>query len=234
MRTQKFEAVVFDIGRTLVGYQKPLNWAALYRPALEHVSQGGGYGLTEEEYQHAICILKKYNTRINPREHEITSQQLFIELLEGTRIPMNDLPEVKHSFYSFFRRDAIVYPEVPTLLATLAQKGIVLATLSDVAYGMDNHYVLDDISSFRTYIHYPWTSNDVGYRKPSVKGLQRLAFEMNIELPQIVFVGDEEKDMICANQSGAFSVLINRDEQEKLYGQKETIRSLNELLKLFE
>lgn len=31
-----FKAIVFDIGQTLVGYNKPLNWSALYRPALEH------------------------------------------------------------------------------------------------------------------------------------------------------------------------------------------------------
>ena len=43
-------------------------------------------------------------------------------------------------------------------------------------------------------------------------------------------MGDEEKDIICANNAGAYSVLINRDTIDKNYGQKQEIASLAELL----
>lgn len=46
-----FKAVVFDIGRTLIGYNKPLNWSSLYRPAFEHVATECGLNLEEEEYE---------------------------------------------------------------------------------------------------------------------------------------------------------------------------------------
>lgn len=52
-----FKAVVFDIGRTLVGYNKPLNWSNLYRPAMGHISNVCGYNLTENECQHSIEVL---------------------------------------------------------------------------------------------------------------------------------------------------------------------------------
>lgn len=225
-----FKAIVFDIGGTLVEYNKPLNWSALYRPAWEHISKECDYNLTENDYLHAILVLSKYNTRINPREYEVSSTQIFTEILAGMDVPMDDLEMVKHKYYSFFRREALVYPEVEYTLAALVEKGILLGTLSDVAYGMDNQYVLDDIATLKQYITYPYTSNDVGYRKPSVEGLKFLADKMNVGISEILFVGDEEKDIICANKAGAYSVLINREQSGKVYGQKKEIKLLDELL----
>lgn len=227
-----FKAIVFDIGRTLVGYNKPLNWSALYRPVLEYISNERDYGFRESDYQYAIKVLTKYNTRINPRKYEVSSEQIFTEILHGIDIPLQDLDAIKHLFYSYFRREVTVYPEVEYTLAELSRMGVVLGTLSDVAYGMDNQYVLDDISTLIQYIDYPYTSNDTGYRKPCVEGLNFLAEKMNVNISEIIFVGDEEKDIICANSAGAYSILINRDVCYKEYGQKREIRSLDELLNI--
>lgn len=54
------------------------------------------------------------------------------------------------------------------------------ATLSDVPYGLEIKYALEDISSIIDYIDLPYTSNDVGYRKPNVKGLQMIAKELGV------------------------------------------------------
>ena len=43
---------------------------------------------------------------------------------------------------------------------------------------------------------------------------------------------DEKKDIECAKNAGAISVLINRTDEEKNYGQDYTIQSLTELLNL--
>lgn len=227
-----FKAVVFDIGRTLVGYNKPLNWSVLYRPALEHIVVECGYHFEESDYQNAIKVLTKYNTRINPREYEVSSTQIFSEIVNAINVSICDLEKVKRLFYSYFRRDVIVYPEVVNTLALIRKKGIIIGTLSDVTYGMDNEYVLDDIVTLLSYIDFPYTSNDVGYRKPSIKGLKILAEKMNVDIAEIVFVGDEEKDMVCANRAGAYSVLINRDTVSKKYGQKREIASLADLLSI--
>lgn len=228
-----FKSVVFDIGRTLIGYNKPLNWFSLYRPAMEYISNQCGYNFNENDYKHAVSILTKYNTRINPREYEISSTQIFTEILNGINISLDELDQIKHYFYSYFRNEAFVYPEVEYTLKTLYNKGIFLGTLSDVAYGMDNTYVWDDILSLKKYIDYPVTSNDVGYRKPCIHGLKLLAERMDIDITQIMFVGDEEKDMLCAKNAGAYAVLINREKKEKAYAQDTQIHSLDELLKFF-
>lgn len=225
-----YKAIIFDIGRTLIGYNKPLNWSSLYRPALEHISNVCNYQFTEKQHQAAMDVLTKYNTRVNPREYEVSSTTIFSEITSALGVSKDELEKVKHLFYSFFRRESFVYPEVEYTLAELSKRGILIGTLSDVAYGMDNKYVLDDISSLKQYIDFPYTSNDVGFRKPNITGVKLLSDKMKVEVSEIIFVGDEEKDMICANHSGAYSVLINRDAQHKEYGQQKEIKSLAELL----
>lgn len=192
-------AVIFDIGQTLVEYKKPLNWSKLYRPAFESVADQCGYHFSEEQFRHIGDVLTKYNTRINPREYEVSSTQIFTEIIDGIGLPGKDIERVKKLFYSYFRRDACLYPEVEETLKQLAVRGIVLGTLSDVAYGMDNEYALEDIAEIRSYIDYPYTSNDVGYRKPGAKGLEMLADKIRIDICEMIFVGDEQKDIICAS-----------------------------------
>ena len=226
------KAVVFDIGQTLVEYKKPLNWSELYRPAFESISDKCGYTFSDSHYQHALRVLSQYNTRKYPRDYEVTSDRIFSEILSGMDIPMEDIEQVKLHFYSYFRQDASLYPEVEETLKSLSNQGILLGTLSDVAYGMDNKYALEDIRAVIKYIDYPLTSNDVGYRKPSAEGLKLLAEKMQIDMKEMAFVGDEEKDIMCAANAGVYSVLINRSNEIKNYGQNEEIKSLDELLSM--
>lgn len=227
------KAIIFDIGQTLVEYKTPLNWSKLYRPAFESVADTCGYVFSDNQYQHAGQVLAKYNTRINPREKEVTSNQIFGEIISGMDIPMSDIEKVKKHFYAYFKQDVHVYPEVEETLRGLSEKGILLGTLSDVAYGMDNVYALEDISAVIRYIDYPCTSNDIGYRKPRRDGLQFLAEKMKITAGEMAFVGDEEKDILCAVNAGAYSILINRSGSVRNYGQDKEIRTLDELLKMF-
>lgn len=83
-------AIVFDIGQTLVEYKKPLSWSELYRPAFERISEKCCYTISESHYQLAYQILTKYNTRVNPRDYEVSSEQIFNEILSAMDIPMKD------------------------------------------------------------------------------------------------------------------------------------------------
>ncbi len=225
----KIGAIVFDIGQTLAFYPIPLNWSALYRPAFESIAEKNGLYITEKEYAHIGKVLARYNTRINPREEEVSSDTIFREILAGTGISPDRMNDIKRDFYTFFRRDVRVYAEAPDALKALKSKGIMTGTFSDVPYGMDNAYALADIAEIIGFIDIPFTSNDAGYRKPNPKGLEILAGRMGIDLSEMIFVGDERKDIACALNAGATAVLINRDREEKSFGQHRTIRDLREL-----
>lgn len=47
-----------------------------------------------------------------------------------------------------------------------------------------------------------------------------------LSITSIIYVGDEEKDILCANNAGACSVLINRANETLNYNQKHTIKLL--------
>jgi len=228
-----FRAVVFDIGQTLVDYKIPMNWSKLYRPAMEQIAQKYHYTFSEEHYQNAGNILSKFNTRIHPRDYEVSSLEIFTEICSGMNIALEDMEQVKESFYTYFRRDCSLFPDAERAIKVLSSRGILLGTLSDVAYGMDNAYALEDIAPVMKYIQYPFTSNDAGYRKPCTRGLEMLSIKMNTELSDIVFVGDEEKDMVCARNAGAYGVLVNREGIPKNFGQYETVHDLTEIYRIF-
>ena len=226
------EAIVFDIGQTLAYYPFPLNWSALYRPAFERIADIFKLQISDAEYEHIGATLTKYNTRINPREKEVSSDVIFGEIIRGTNIPVELINEIKNEFYLYFRRDVILYDEVKDTLEKLKDNGIPIGTLSDVAYGMDNKYALEDISEVIGYIDFPYTSNDVGYRKPNNKGLLLLSEKMNVPVDKMAFVGDEKKDVECAKNAGAIAILINRSNEEMDFGQDYTISRLDELFEL--
>ena len=224
-----FKAVVFDIGQTLIEYNKPLNWSKSYRPALERAAKACNIYLSETDFQKAGNVLLTYNTRINPREDEVSSNKIFAEIFEKLTLSQSHFELFKSEFYAFFNNETTVFEDIIPVLKILNDNGIVLATLSDVAYGMDNEFALADISEIKDYIQYPVTSNDVGLRKPNTKGLLFLSEKMNIPLSQMVMVGDEEKDIICANNAGVYSVLINRSKELKDFGQMKSIHTMLEL-----
>ena len=229
---EKIKAVAFDIGQTLIYYPAPLNWSQLYRPAFEHVSKKLGFELSEEEFVHIGKTLTKYNTRIYPREKEVSSDTIFSEILDGINIDKGLLADIRQEFYQFFRTDTAAYPEAEKALARLKERSIPTATLSDVAYGMDNIYALEDLGPLMKYIDKPYTSNDIGLRKPCRDGLIRIAAEFHLDPSELAFIGDEPKDMECAHNAGATAILINRTDEKKDYGQDVGIKDLTELLPL--
>jgi len=230
----KLHGVVFDIGQTLVDYSAPLSWAELYRAAFEETAEANGFELNEEEAGHIIKVLTKYNTSDNPREEEVSSDVIFGELLEGTRIPAECLGRVKAAFFGFFSRSARVFPEAEEVLRQLSRRGIPTGTLSDVPYGMDNEFILKDLGQLCSLITFPYTSNDIGLRKPNPAGLLLLAERMGVSVHDIAFVGDEDKDMECAKNAGAHAILMDRGGEWGDFGQEAAIKDLRELLELME
>ena len=228
-------AVVFDIGETLIDYGNPLSWVTLYRPALERADRACALGLAEEDFSSAVEVLKKYNTRLCPRMREVSADEVFQEILDGWHRPEGPREAVKREFFAFFKRnDPRPYPDVPDALARLKGIGVRTATLSDVAYGEDSESALADIGEIAAYIDLPLTSRDIGWRKPDGRGLLYIAEQFREDVREMIFVGNEEKDVLCARAAGAVSVLIDREGRRPEYGQMYTISSMDELFEILQ
>lgn len=94
----------------------------------------------------------------------------------------------------------------PALCEAAAKCNIVLADgMMDAAAE-----ILKDFAMLTDYIDLILTSVDVGCRKPCKEGFLKTAECFNILPNEMIYVGDEEKDIVGANSVGAVSVLINR------------------------
>jgi len=223
------KAVSFDIGHTLVSYNNLLNWNSLYEPALRSVFEKCSINLSDRGITMATAILSKYNTRENPREIEVTSETIFNEILDVWEQPRDRLDIAREAFYGFFQADTVCYDDVIPTLRYLRLAGVKIGALTDVAYGMDNSFSLRDISTIHQYFDLILTSVDVGYRKPNTMGFSMLLETFDIPPSQMIYVGDEQKDIVGANSIGIVSVLIDRNNVSPNWGQKHTVHTLSDI-----
>ncbi len=229
------KAAGFDLGNTLISYDKfPLNWQSLYAEVLGKVLEALNSEADHCKIDAGIEILKKYNSRINYRETEITSDIIFRELFSAWNIASTkDMCKAKQIFYGHFQTEASLYSDTFAALQLIKDKGIKVGVLTDVAYGMDREYIMKDLEPIADYIDVILTSTETGFRKPNPNSFLSMLEKLNVRPDEIIYVGDEEKDIVGANNLGIYSVLIDRKGNNTDYGQKLTIRSLLELKELF-
>ena len=228
----EIKAIGFDIGGTLVNYNKPLNWSASYKDAIKYMCEKNDIDFTEERFEYAKSVLEKYNTRVNPREKEVSSDVIFGEIFEKWNEDRNKLKQSKKSFYEFFQRAAFLYEDVKILLDYCKENNIKCSVYTDVAYGMDDEYSLKDIEEIRDYIDLKLTSANVGYRKPNKKGFEIMLEKFNCKPEEMLYIGDEQKDIVGPQSIGMKAVLIKRDDKIKEFGQDYTITKLPEIIEI--
>lgn len=86
------------------------------------------------------------------------------------------------------------------------------------------------MDEFDEYMDYVLTSVEVGFRKPNLEGYKILAEKLEVSPSDMIYVGNESKDIVGANQSGMKSIFIDRKRSGKEFGQDQTIVTLLELL----
>jgi len=230
----KIKAIGFDLGHTLVDSKNPLNLQSLYDDALKDILINCGIPENVVMIDQAKNILLKYNTRINHREHEVKSDDIFTEIFNrwGIEADNSVLNIAKRAFYDFIQNGCIPFDDTLPLLQKLKEKNIKTGILTDVAYGMDNCFSMRDIIPIERYMDITLTSVDVGFRKPNSAGYLLLLKALQVKPEEMLFVGDEDKDIEGANAVNIPSVLINRDNKDKNYGQLFTVKSLTEVLSI--
>ena len=99
---------------------------------------------------------------------------------------------------------------------------------------MDNEFSLEDISVLSDFIDIAITSVDVGFRKPNSAGYLKLLEALEISPNEMIFIGDEEKDIIGAKKLGIASALINRSKEIKDFGQDYTFEFLSDIFSVLD
>lgn len=227
------DAFVFDLGDTLVEYEGlPPSWVEHYPEALSHLASYLGAAPGPAEVDSACRVLRRYNTRLFPRENEVHFAQILADLARCFGVdPVGDPDEAARAFFSVFRQRLRPFPDAGPALAALSERGARIAVFTDVPYGMPRALVLEDIrqsgleGSFGLIV----TSGDVGLRKPAPATLASVAGRLGLQAAQITHVGNEQKDVDVARAFGCAAVLVDRSGWFPVWGQDRTIRSLMEL-----
>jgi putative hydrolase of the HAD superfamily len=227
------KAVLFDFGNTLLKSNFPLSWQDSYRDAVTDILRSIGEEISPERVRTGEEVLLKYNTRVNPREHEVAADEIFAEMFGLWGVSgLNAIRIAKDTFASFFMRESELYEDTIPLLKELKRKDIRMGILTNTAYGLDREYLARDAVEIMPFLDAFLASTEVGFRKPNTAGFHRLAGELGVETSDCLFVGDEEVDITGANASGMISVLIDRNGKGHRYGQIHTIGSLHDIIEL--
>lgn len=226
-------AIIFDLGGTLINYEGiPLYWGDYYINAFENVKKNLTLDLSNKQIFESVEILKKYNPRLYPREIEYESEYIFSHVTQGWNIKENDIADIVKKFFAFFRKNVIVYPDTLEVLQWLKEQSYKTGILTDVPTGMSEELVDMDICSFKSMIDYCISSIKCGYRKPNKSGLNMLSKLLDTKVTNMIFIGDEEKDIFTAKNAGCISILLNRNGLKKEYGQDYEISSLMEIINI--
>jgi putative hydrolase of the HAD superfamily len=228
-------AVAFDLGDTLVEYEGlPLSWEAHYGAALASLTAELRLGATPDQIAQACGVLRRYNTRLQPRTNEVSFSTILRELLAcfaDERDVEVDEAIGAAAFFRVFRQRLRCFDDVrPTLTRLRAQRRR-LGVFTDVPYGMPRALVLEDLAQTKLSDAFDMllTSRDVGFRKPSPATLQALAERLGCGPKEMAYVGNERKDVEVARAFGCLSILLDRTGAGQEWGQDFTIRSLAEL-----
>jgi putative hydrolase of the HAD superfamily len=176
--------------------------------------------------------LRGYKTRLHPREREVSFATILAELLPcfGIAVAADELACAR-AFFGIFRKRLRCYEDVRPTLEGLKGRGQKIGVFTDVAYGMPRELVLEDIhaAALAGFFDAVVTSVETGFRKPAVQTLQRMAQELGCKPHEMVYVGNEQKDIQVARAAGCQSVLVDRTDQRPSWGQDRTVTSLLEL-----
>ncbi len=233
----KIQGIGFDLGETLIFYRDtPLSWASLYRDALGNVAEHCGAVPTPAQFAAAEQILASYNTRMVPRTHEVPAEEILSLLLRSWSLdPSAHLVAATEAFFSFFQQHLCAYPETAPLLTALRERGLPTGILTDVPYGMPRGFVQRDLDGANMVGLFDvlLTSVEVGVRKPEAAGYLALAARLGVAPDEMLYVGNEPKDVIGARRAGVIAVLLDRTGTGGHHGQQFTISTLtglNEIL----
>ena len=225
------KAVGFDFGHTLAYNAVPLSWSEHYQSALRYAARQTALVLSDANVADACSVLEQYNTRVNPRITEVTSEEVFGHVFREIGLPDDQSHPFSSAFFSYFERTLQLFDDALPALHSFRSLGLRLGVLTDVPYGKPHDLVQREISQLGEtlgLLDCLLTSTDVGFRKPSPVGLHDLAQSLGCRPADMAYVGDEPKDVAASKAAGVTAILLVRKGEIPQFGQDITVSSLTE------
>lgn len=194
--------VVFDLGGTLMEFKgMPPVWIDYYKTGFENVNKALELDLTEEEINQSLEIMTSYNPRVNYREIEVTPEEIFTSVISKWSVDVN-VNDVINAFFEGINSNAVIYDYAFDMINGFKGKGYKVACLTDLPNGMPDDVFKKPIQSLINELDLYVSSQSCGYRKPNKFGLEFIAKHFDVNVKDLLFIGDEEKDKQAAQNAG--------------------------------
>lgn len=209
---------VFDLGGTLMEYTSsllqnnkgmPFNWSDFYVGGFSLINQRFNLGLSKTQIDQAVEILKSHNPRICGRQNEILAADLFRMATKNWNVEL-DIPKAIEVFFENMKLTPVIYNYSIPLLQKLKSEGNIVCCLTDLPSGMPDSIFKPSITELLPYFDLYVSSEVCGFRKPNKAGLEFIANHFNVPVTDLIFIGDEQKDIDCAKNAGCEFVHISK------------------------
>ena len=209
----------------------PFCWLDYYENALEQAAKALSLPLTEEQKKRTLDVLRSFNPKVNYRENDYSPEHIFGTACEEWDFEY-DLERVIEEFFAAFHLTAYIYPDTLSMLEELKSAGYKIAALTDVATAMPDELHKSYFPELLPYFDLYVSSITCGWRKPNPKGLNDIAEHFGVAADEMIYIGDERKDIECAHRFGCKGVLIDRRNGNAEFGQDHTVTDLNGMKKI--
>ena len=192
----------------------PYSWVDFYYQGFQAINVKYQCNVSEDVIAKSQEILREFNPRVNYREEEYSPEHIFSKALKDWKLNV-PVQSCVDTFWEGLHLKAEIYSDTISVLKCLKEKGYKIATLTDLPSAMPDELFKKDIHSLLEYFDYYVSSGSCGYRKPNCNGLRFIANQFEVEMSEICFVGDEEKDRMTADNAGCKFVQIKRGRTEE-------------------
>jgi len=221
--------LVFDLGGTLMEYVgMPFSWVDFYPAAFRRVAQGIGLSLTESQLSSACRVMEAMNPRISGRQKEIPPEEIMALATKSWHTGTAPT-QMLTLFFEELHLVPHIFSDAIPVLKSLRQKGFRLAALTDLPTAMPDAFFRRHIPTLLPLLDDYVSSATCGWRKPHPAGLQKIARQFSVDVSQLIFIGDEEKDIQTAQNAGCRAVLLSRKGDGARFGQEKTFENLIQL-----
>ena len=224
------KVIVFDLGGTLMEFEgMPLSWLPYYPQGFAAVDQALSLGLSQEEIDGSVQILKEYNPRYTPREEEISPEKIFGDAIQHWKKAVS-VEQVISAFFSGLCLVPRIYEDTLPGLSQLRRKGYNLACLTNLPSGMPDTVFREGLEGLTEQLDYYLSSGLCGFRKPNEAGMCQIAQRFQVPMEDLLFVGDEPLDEETAQRAGCRFIQMNRGGNSAFQSQKGFVKNLGELV----
>ena len=207
------QAVLFDLGNTLVDYYRGAEFRPILRDCLRRVSDTIGVATDPEDLLARALGLNREAPDLAVRSLADRLRELFPQCGAVTR---GEMDRVCRAFMGPIFACAKVNDAAVEVLDALRTRGIKTAIVSNTPWGSSGQLWREELAR-HSLLHTVGTAVfcvDVGWRKPHPAPFLRALETLGVEAKNAIFVGDDPRwDIEGAKRSGLRPVLLSLDEE---------------------